>query len=89
MNENEQWSEHRKGTNMPDEAVQMQQIGEALVEQPARPRPSYLGRLLGKAWALVTLAGQRPHHDQRPDGLEAFDMLAGWKGPDTRRRNIG
>lgn len=68
---------------MPDEAVQMQQIGDA--EHPAHWQSSYLGRALSKAWARVTLSGPR---DQRPDGLEALDMLGGWKGSDVRRRDI-
>lgn len=71
---------------MPHKAVQMQQIGEALAEQPARPQTSYLGRVLGRTWARFTSAGPSRQHDQRPDGLEALDMLGGWKGPDARRR---
>ncbi|AWC21712.1 hypothetical protein WHT83_03065 [Aminobacter sp. P9b] len=74
---------------MPDEAVHMQQIGESPVEQPAHQQPSYWGRALGKAWAYVTLTGSPSQQDQPADGLEAFDMLGGWKGPDARRRNIG
>lgn len=77
-----------KGRNMPSEAIQMQQVGEALAEQPAHPRSSYLGRVLSRTWALVTLAGSRSHDGKQPDGLEAFDMLGGWKSPDTRRRNV-
>lgn len=74
---------------MPDEAVHMQQIGEALVEQPADQQPSYWGQALSMAWARFTLAGSRSQKDQPPDGLEALDMLGDWKGPDARRRNIG
>lgn len=77
-----------KGTNMPGEAIQMQQIGETLAEQPVHPRSSHLGRALSRTWAFVTLAGSRSRHDNQPDGLEAFDMLGGWKSPDTRRRNV-
>lgn len=73
---------------MPDEAVHMQQIGEALVEQPAHPQSSYLGHALSKAWARFTLAGSRLQQDQQPDGLEAFDMLGGWQGSDAGRRRI-
>ncbi|WP_269930970.1 hypothetical protein [Aminobacter sp. HY435] len=73
---------------MPDEAVQMQQIGEALVAQPDHPQPQYLGRVLGTAWALLSLATLRTPHGQREDGLEAFDMLGGWKGSDFSRRDI-
>ena len=69
---------------MPDEAVPMRQIGEA--GQPARWLSSYLGRVLGKAWARVPIAGLRSQHDQRSDGLEALDMLGGWQGSDARRR---
>lgn len=71
---------------MPDEVMQMRQMGEALAEQPARPQLSYWGRVVGTAWAYVTSAGPRSHHDQRPDGLEAFDILGGWKGSDAGRR---
>ena len=71
------------GTNMPNEAVQMQQIGQAAVEQPARPQSLSLAWALGKAW--VALAGSYRHTEQSPDGLEALDMLGGWKGSDGRR----
>ena len=73
---------------MPDEAVQMQQIGEALVERPARPQSSFTGWVLRKAWSFVTLASPRARRDQRSDGMEAFDMLGGWKGPDAKRRDL-
>ena len=68
-----------EGADMP-ETVQMQQA-----EHPAHWQSSYLGRALSKAWVRVTFAGPR---DQQPDGLEAFDMLGGWKGSDVRRRDI-
>lgn len=71
---------------MSNEAVQMQQIGEVLAKQPARPQSSYMGQVLGRAWARFTAARQRPHRDLPPDGLEAFDMLGGWKGSDARQR---
>lgn len=72
-----------EGTTMPNEAVQMQQIGQAVVEQPARPPSLSLAWALGKAW--VALAGSYRHTEQSPDGLEALDMLGGWKGSDGRR----
>lgn len=71
---------------MPDEAVQMQQIGEVLAEQPAPGHSSYLGQVIGRAWARLTAAGPRRQQSPRPDGLEAFDMLGGWKGSDARQR---
>lgn len=70
---------------MADQAVQLQQIGEAL-EQPAHHQPSYWGQALSKAWARFTLTGSHSQPDQPPDGLEAFDMLGGWKGAGTRNR---
>lgn len=73
-----------EGTKMPNEAVQMQQIGQAVVEQPARPQSWSLGRALSKAWGA--LAGSHRQQDQRSDGLEALDMLGGWKGSDPARR---
>lgn len=75
---NEQWG----GTDMSDVAVQTQQITDT--EHPAH-WPSYLGRALSKAWALVTPADPR---EQEPDGLEVLDMLGGWEGSDARRRSI-
>lgn len=72
---------------MSDEAIQLQQVGEALVEQPARSQPSYLGRVLSKAWMRLTFASSSLQQGQRPGGLEAFDMLGGWQGSDGRRRN--
>ena len=78
-----------KGTDMPGEATQMQQAVDMFVAHPAHPRTSYLGRVLSKARALVMPARRRPRRDQQPDGMEAFDMLGGWKGLDDRRRNIG
>ncbi|PWK70628.1 hypothetical protein [Aminobacter sp. AP02] len=69
---------------MPDDAVEMQAIVET-----AHWQSSYLGRVLGKAWARVTSAGPRAHPDQVPDGLEAFDMLGGWKGSGASRCKIG
>lgn len=74
---------------MSGEATRMQQAVDVFVAHPAHPRSSYLDRLLSKARALVMLAGRRPRHDQQPDGLEAFDLLGGWKGVDDRRRDIG
>lgn len=74
---------------MPGEATQMQQAVDVFVAHPAHPRTSYLSQFLSKARALVTLVGRRPGRDQQPDGLEAFDMLGGWKGVDDRRRDIG
>lgn len=69
---------------MPNEAVQMQQIGQAVVEQPASQQSSSLARALSKAWAA--LAGSYRQKEQRADGLEALDMLGGWKGSDGTRR---
>ncbi|MBE1204885.1 hypothetical protein [Aminobacter carboxidus] len=70
---------------MPDEAVHMR--NEALVKQPALRQSSYLGRALRKAWARFTKADPSQLQDQRSDGLEALDMLGGWKGADCRRSN--
>ncbi len=71
---------------MPEEAVHMRQVGEALVGQPHHLRSSYLGRALGTLWEFVALARPLRGRDQRPDGLEALDMLGGWKGSDAGRR---
>lgn len=68
---------------MPNEAVQMQQIGQAVGEQRASQNSSSLTRALSKAW--VALAGSYRHTEQSPDGLEALDVLGGWKGSDGRR----
>ncbi len=73
-----------EGTNMPNEAVHMQQIGQAMVERPVRPQSLSLTRALSRAW--VALAGSYEHNEQSSDGLEALDMLGGWKGSDGRRR---
>lgn len=76
----------REGTNMPDEAVQMQQIGSALGKQSDHPSSTYLGRVFDKAWSRLWFMPQ-PGHGHRSDGLEAFDMLGGWKGPEGTRRD--
>lgn len=73
---------------MPDEAVHMQQISDALVKQSDRPQPLYLGRVLAKAWARLFLATPRAQPGTGPDGLEAFDMLGGWKGSEVSRRDV-
>ena len=72
---------------MPEEAVQTGQVGEALVGQPHHPPSSYLGGALGKIWEFFALARPLHGHGQRPDGLEALDMLGGWKGSDAGRHD--
>lgn len=71
---------------MSGEAIEMRQVGQA--ENPTHRQPSYLEQALGRVSQLIGSAGSRSRHGSEPDGLEAFDMLGGWKGSDASRRDI-
>ncbi|MEP9399783.1 hypothetical protein [Mesorhizobium sp. KR2-14] len=47
---------------------------------------SYLHKVFSKTTSLF-LATKIRQADSEADGLEAFDMLAGWQGSRGRRRN--
>ncbi len=72
---------------MQGDTIEMQSLPDAPTEAGAIRQPSYLGEVLAGALALFTFTRLRQTNVPQPDGLEALDMLGGWRGADgTRKR---